>query len=143
MAHFSKNKPFLDDSRDAHLWQAWSASVPLILFLFVPCIVEAYYSKTMGIVVCTILLGVVQGLILGGVLLTLDRGNPSANRVLGLLMILFSITISTHVLFETGFYHRAPHLLGIANPIVFLFGPLKTQWDDKVDHWGYFPDTPK
>ncbi|MCK9995762.1 MAG: helix-turn-helix transcriptional regulator [Candidatus Krumholzibacteria bacterium] len=39
-------------------------------------------------------------------------------------MILFSVTISTHVVLETGFYHQAPHLLGIANPIVFSFGPL-------------------
>ena len=78
----------------------------------------------MGIMEFIVLLGVVQGLILGGVLLTLDRGNRAANRVLGLVMILFSITISTHVVLESDFYRRAPHLLGIGNPIVFLFGPL-------------------
>jgi len=71
-----------------------------------------------------ILIGIAQGFLLGIVLVTLHRGNLRANRILGILMILFSISIIHAFLFGTGYYKQFPHLLFIGSVVVFLFGPL-------------------
>lgn len=71
-----------------------------------------------------IFLGIIQGFFLGGTLLTINRGNRRANRVLGGLIIFFSLSISHTVLFNTGAYQFVPHLIMAGFPLIFLFGPL-------------------
>lgn len=71
-----------------------------------------------------ILIGIVQGILLGLALLTFKRGNRKANGLLGLLMITFSLSISHFLLSSLNQYVRFPHLMRINQPLVFLFGPL-------------------
>lgn len=78
----------------------------------------------MNIIPYIILLGIFQGIILGIFLFSTKRGNKLANKILGLLIILFSFSISHTVLYPLGFYHKFPHLLMLNHPILFLFGPL-------------------
>jgi len=76
------------------------------------------------LITAIILLGIVQGVFLGTGLLTIRRGNRRANRLLGLLMLLFSFSISHTVFYNTGLYYRYPHLIMLSYPVLFLFGPL-------------------
>ncbi len=78
----------------------------------------------LDIVGIIILLGIIQGIVLGIGLLTKSQNNKNANRVLGFLMISFSISIMHTVLYKMGIYNYYPHLIGIGYPIIFLFGPL-------------------
>ncbi len=78
----------------------------------------------MDIITEIILLGIVQGVFLGIGLLTIRRGNRRANRLLGILMLLFSFSISHTVFYNTGLYYRYPHLMMLSYPVLFLFGPL-------------------
>ncbi|MCP5061271.1 MAG: helix-turn-helix transcriptional regulator [Ignavibacteriae bacterium] len=78
----------------------------------------------MDVVTVIILLGIVQGFILGTILLTIRRGNKNANRVLGILIILFSYMLSPAFLINVDLYKILPHLMMTAHPVLFLFGPL-------------------
>jgi hypothetical protein len=68
--------------------------------------------------------GAAQGLLLSIALITIPRGNRLANRILSLLLMLFSINISLHTLTYTRFLFRVPHLAKADAPLPFLFGPL-------------------
>lgn len=68
--------------------------------------------------------GIVLGIFLGVLLLTLDRGNKQANRLFGLLMIMSSFIISDFAFSKFDLYGVVPHAIGIAPPVLFLIGPL-------------------
>jgi AraC-like DNA-binding protein len=71
-----------------------------------------------------IFLGAAQGIFLGLILITLNRGNQQANRVLGLLMILISVNLLYIIIQAEGIYQQIPHLLLLNVPLLFLYGPL-------------------
>ena len=78
----------------------------------------------MDFVAIIILLGIVQGLFLGTLLVLIKSPNQRANRIFGVLYICFSISISHFFLDRTGLYHEFPHLFRVSFPVLFLFGPL-------------------
>lgn len=78
----------------------------------------------MDILVSLIIAGIIQGLGLGILLILSGRGNARANRILGLLIVFFSISISHTVIYSLGLYRVLPHLILIQPPLTFLFGPL-------------------
>lgn len=67
----------------------------------------------------------------------MNRGNRDANRVMGILMILFSLSISNVVIFDTNFYKAFPHVLFVSHPLLFLFGPLFLFYVLKLTHTGF------
>ena len=78
----------------------------------------------MNFVSVIILLGIAQGVFLGILLLAIDRGNKTANRLLGVLMIMFSISISGFEYARIGFVGGYPFYGAFASTVIFLFGPL-------------------
>lgn len=70
------------------------------------------------------ILGAIQGLLLALALLTLRRGNQSANRILAALMISISVVVCGAVLLTTKYVFEFPHLSLIHHPFVFLVAPL-------------------
>ena len=78
----------------------------------------------MDLIAVLILLSIGQGIFLGFLLLTLKRGNKTANRLLGILMLLFSLSISGFLLLRTGTYKYFPFIIGIPSTVLFLFGPM-------------------
>ena len=69
------------------------------------------------------LLGAIQGVILAGALAS-KRTNRTANRLLAVLMISFSIYLASSVYHAGGYEERFPHFIGLGYQMVFLFGPL-------------------
>jgi AraC-like DNA-binding protein len=70
-----------------------------------------------------LLLGAVQGLFLAAVLAT-QRRNRTANRLLAVLMVAFSVSLTTAVYHAAGLEQRFPHFFGVGYPLPLLFGPL-------------------
>jgi AraC-like DNA-binding protein len=70
-----------------------------------------------------ILLGAVQGVFLTVALAT-KRRNRTANRILAWTMLAFSVYLVTSVYHAAKLEEIAPHFLGLAYPLPFLFGPL-------------------
>ncbi|NIV92431.1 helix-turn-helix domain-containing protein [candidate division KSB1 bacterium] len=68
--------------------------------------------------------GIVQAIFWAIVLLSLKRGNVVANRILALLLLLFSIGIASTILYETKYILSYPHFAEIATPILFVYPPL-------------------
>jgi AraC-like DNA-binding protein len=69
------------------------------------------------------LLGAVQGLVLTGVLAG-QRRNHTANRILAVAMLAFTIYLLTSVYHAARLEPAFPHFLGVAYPMPLLFGPL-------------------
>jgi len=69
------------------------------------------------------LLGAVQGLILAGVL-AVRRRNRTANRLLAVAMLAFTIFLTTSVYHAAGLEQVFPHFFGAAYPMPLLYGPL-------------------
>src|SRR5690349_15010558 len=69
------------------------------------------------------LLGAIQGVFLAGALVA-KRRNRTANRLLAVTMVAFSIYLATSVYHATGYEQVFPHFFGAAHPLPFLFGPL-------------------
>lgn len=78
----------------------------------------------MDLISIFILLAIAQGIFLGISFFTQKTGNRRANRLFGILFISFSISIAHFYFWRTGLYFQYPHLLGISNTMLFLFGPL-------------------
>ncbi len=78
----------------------------------------------MNVVTIIVLLGISQGVFLGIFLVTYHRGNRPANRMLGTLMILISVSMLNMILVPTGLYKDYPHLIIISHPFFFLIGPF-------------------
>jgi AraC-like DNA-binding protein len=74
------------------------------------------------IILC--LLGVGQALLLALVLLTIRRGNVTANRLLAAVAVTISIGVSATLLSSTRYFLIYPHLARINHPFDFLGGPL-------------------
>ncbi len=66
----------------------------------------------------------VQGLFLVVLLNGFPAENRRPNRILSLLMLVFSLIILGAGLGATGAYQSAPHLIRIGAPFVLLLGPL-------------------
>jgi AraC-like DNA-binding protein len=69
------------------------------------------------------LLGAVQGVILAGVLAVRQR-NRTANRVLAVAMLAFSVYLITAVYHAAGWVQVFPHFFGAAYLMPLLFGPI-------------------
>lgn len=79
-------------------------------------------ALTLPTVLC--LLGVAQALLLALVLMTIPRGNRTANRILAALAVTISVGISATILSSTHYFQIYPHLSRINHPFDFLGGPL-------------------
>ena len=69
------------------------------------------------------LVGALQGLFLAGTLFA-QRRNPTANRLLGVLMLTFTIFLGSTVYYSTALFERWPHFFGVSYHMPFVFGPL-------------------
>ena len=69
------------------------------------------------------LLGAIQGVILALVLATQQR-NQTANRLLAVAMLAFSLHLTSTVYYAAGLVERYPHYFGVAYPLPLLYGPL-------------------
>jgi len=71
-----------------------------------------------------LLLGVAQNVILALALVGVHKGNSLANRILAVLLLVFSLSLIDGFLFETNYYFKYPYLIGLEWPFGFLYGPL-------------------
>ncbi|MFN8653270.1 MAG: helix-turn-helix domain-containing protein [Gemmatimonadales bacterium] len=69
------------------------------------------------------LLGALQGLLLAGVLAA-RRRNRTANRLLAVAMLAFSIHLASTAYYSAGLVTRFPHFFGVGYPLTLLYGPL-------------------
>lgn len=67
--------------------------------------------------------GALQGLLLGGVLVA-QRSNPTANRLLAALMVAFTLYLATGPYYTAGAIRVYPHFFGVAYLTTWVFGPL-------------------
>jgi len=74
------------------------------------------------VLVLFLLVGVAQGLFLTVLLLT-RRENATANRILAGTMAAFALFLAESVLYVDGHFHDFPHLIGISQPVIYIFGP--------------------
>src|SRR4029453_9326933 len=70
------------------------------------------------------LLGVAQALLLASVLLSVQRGNRTANRLLAAFVIVIAISVGGATMASDPFILLYPHLLKIQDPFYFLGAPL-------------------
>jgi AraC-like DNA-binding protein len=69
-----------------------------------------------------LLLGIAQGLFLA-LLLATRRENAAANRVLAGAMVAFAVFLAEVVLYASDHFRSVPFLIGISQPVIYLFGP--------------------
>lgn len=69
------------------------------------------------------LVGALQGLFLAGTLFA-QRNNRTANRLLAVLMLTFTVFLASTVYHATGLFERWPHFFGFSYHTPFVFGPL-------------------
>lgn len=67
--------------------------------------------------------GALQGLLLAGTLFA-QRRNRTANRLLAVLMLTFTVFLGSTVYYSTGLFQRWPHFFGVSYHMPFVFGPL-------------------
>ena len=67
--------------------------------------------------------GALQGVFLSGALLA-QRGNRTANRLLAVLMVAFTIFLASSVYYATGLIRIYPYFFGISYQTPWVFGPL-------------------
>jgi AraC-like DNA-binding protein len=70
------------------------------------------------------LLGVAQALLLALVLLTIKRGNRTANRILAALVVSISVSVIATILSNLHYFQIYSHLSRINHPFDFLASPL-------------------
>lgn len=70
------------------------------------------------------LLGAAQSLLLALALVSVKRGNRTANALLAIIAATVSALITWNVLFTTHYILLFPHLLRLTNPLDFVAGPL-------------------
>ena len=68
------------------------------------------------------LLGAVQGVFLAVILAT-QRRNQTANRLLAVVMIAFSIHLASTVYYANALVERFPQFFGVSYPLPLLYGP--------------------
>lgn len=69
------------------------------------------------------LAGAAQGVLLA-IVLAFRRRNRTANRLLAVLMLAFSLHLATVVYHGAGLERTWPHFFGVSYPLPFLYGPL-------------------
>ena len=69
------------------------------------------------------LLGAIQGVFLAGALAA-KQSNQTANRLLAVTMLAFSIGLASVVYYAAGLEQEFPHFFGASHPMPFLYGPL-------------------
>ena len=69
------------------------------------------------------LLGAIQGVFLALVLAT-QRRNQTANRLLAVAMLAFSLHLTSTVYYAAGLVEEYPHFFGLSYPLPLLYGPL-------------------
>lgn len=67
--------------------------------------------------------GAVQGLFLSAVLFAQHK-NRTANRLLAVQVVAFSVFLASSVYFATGLFYRYPHFFGVGYLTPWMFGPL-------------------
>ena len=67
--------------------------------------------------------GAVQGLFLAGALLA-QRSNRTANRLLAVLVVAFTIFLASGVYYGTGLFRVFPYFFGVSYQMPWVFGPL-------------------
>jgi len=70
------------------------------------------------------LFGAVQGLFLSFIIFFHNSGNKTANKLLGILIFVFSLRLAEYVSYWTNFFLEVPHLAFTTVTFQFLFGPL-------------------
>lgn len=70
------------------------------------------------------LLAAGHGLFLTLMLFFNKKGNQRANRILGLFILCFSLTLIDYVGYWTRYHFYFPYLANMYKPLAFLFGPL-------------------
>lgn len=70
-----------------------------------------------------LMLGVAQGLFLAVLLLT-RRENTEANRLLAAVMAAFAVYLGEVALYAGDHFREMPHLIGVSQPVIYLFGPV-------------------
>lgn len=81
-------------------------------------------EPTVNIFVVLNFLGAVQALLLAFALVSIKRGNRTANVILAAFAANASILIAWTVLNSAGYIYKFPHLLEINHPFDFAIGPL-------------------
>jgi AraC-like DNA-binding protein len=69
-------------------------------------------------------LGVAQALLLALALVTIKRGNRTANRILAVFAVSISVSVCSTILSNLHYFQFYPHLSRINHPFDFLGGPL-------------------
>jgi hypothetical protein len=93
----------------------------LALFTFLRSFVQV--NVTIDWLHLVILIGAAQGFLLAGVLAA-HRSNRTANRLLAVLIALFTVYLISEVYYSTGLIRTYPHFFGISYPIPWVIGPL-------------------
>ncbi len=70
------------------------------------------------------LIGAAQGIFLVVALLDKKIANKQANRYLAVFLLIFTLSLIDEFLFQSHFFYKYPHLIGIVWPLEFLYGPL-------------------
>lgn len=70
------------------------------------------------------ILGVVQGLFLCVIFFSANTGNRTANRLLGLMILCWSLNVLEVMLCYSGYIAYVPFLVNVGEPFDFLYGPL-------------------
>jgi AraC-like DNA-binding protein len=78
----------------------------------------------MDIIFIILLCGVIQGLFLSTVYLFRKHGNRTANKILSVLLFLFSLSIALHALGHKGYIVFLPDHEAIITVLMYLFNPL-------------------
>jgi len=68
------------------------------------------------------LFAAVQGIFVSAVLWFIQKGNRFTNRLLSLLLFLFSVTLIEYVLYWTKYQVKFPHSLDASGSFPFLYG---------------------
>src|SRR5438128_1180384 len=70
------------------------------------------------------LLGAAQALLLAVTLISIKRGNKTANRLLAAFALMIAVLIGGSMLISTHYIELFPHLSRVSHPFDFLVGPL-------------------
>lgn len=70
------------------------------------------------------LFAALQAAILSIILASLKKGQQKANRILAIMMGLFSLTLIHYIAFWTGYIRVYPHFMALSTSFPFLYGPL-------------------
>ena len=78
----------------------------------------------MNILIIIILFAIAQSVFMGIAMITMNRGNKRANRIWGILLILYGYSILPLVMISSNLYVYCPYIYLTGHPLLFLFGPL-------------------